>query len=373
MRPDGVGLVSRDPELIADVRRLCAAAGQDLQIVAAPGGPTPSRRRLDMLLIDAASPDLTEHATQPAVGGAVVIVLTTSPGTLDPWRTAVQVGARQVVTMPDDSRQLLDALALARESPEANGPLIGVVGGSGGVGASTLAAALALAARDDGARVTLVDLDPLCGGADLLLGLERTEGLRWPDLAQTSGIVPSAALHDQLPRSASLAVVSCGRPAADGPVCHAELPTAAAMAVVAAARRGSGAAIADLPRWRTEAGDSVLGACDVVLAVVSADVRGVASAALSVGSAASLCEEIHVVVRSRPHTRLRAEQIGDCLGRPVAGTLATDTRMAAAADRGEFVASMARSQIGSTAKALWARFGPPSSAAISGVSDARRS
>lgn len=360
MPPDGVGLVSRDPELIADVRRLCAAAGQDLRVVAAPAEVAPLLRRLGVLLVDAASPDITATSAArdaTASDGAAVIVLTTSPGSLDPWRTAVQVGARQVLTMPDDSRRLLDALALARESPEANGPLIGVVAGSGGVGASTLAAALAWAAGANGARATLVDLDPLCGGADLLLGLERAAGLRWPDLTGASGVVPSAALHDRLPRSVSAAVVSCGRLARDGGAASTDPPAAAATAVVAASRRGHGAAVVDLPRWRTDAAEAVLGACDVVLAVVSADVRGVASAAASVGNVASWCDDIHVIVRSRSHSRLSAEQIGDCLGRPVAGTLATDARLAAASDRGEFVTAISRSQVGSTAKALWGRFG----------------
>ena len=360
MPPDGVGLVSRDPELIADIRRLCAAAGQELRVVAAPTEVTPLMRRLSVLLVDAALPDITvtsaaRHAT--ASDGPAVIVLTTNPGSLDPWRTAVQVGARQVLTMPDDSRLLLDALALARESPEANGALIGVLGGSGGVGASTLAAAIAWAAGASGVRATLVDLDPLCGGADLLLGLERTPGLRWPDLAEARGVVPSAALHDRLPRSITAAVVSCGRLAADGCAASTDPPAAAATAVVAASRRGHGAAVVDLPRWRTDAAEAVLGTCDVVLAVVAADVRGVASAATSVGNLASWCEDIHVVVRSRSHSRLSAEQIGDCLGRPVAGTLVTDARLAAASDRGEFVTAITRSQVGSTAKALWGRFG----------------
>ena len=360
MPPVGVGLVSRDPELIAEVRRLCAAAGQELRIVAALAELAPLTRRLGVLLVDAASPDLTVTSAPqetPVSDRAAVIVLTTNPGSLDPWRTAVQVGARQVLTMPDDSRRLLDALALARESPAANGLLIGVVGGSGGAGASTLAAALAWAAGANGARATLVDLDPLCGGADLLLGLERTAGLRWPDLTEARGVVPSAALHDRLPRTNSVALVSCGRSAAEGGAACTDLPAAAVSAVVSAAWRGNGAVIVDLPRWRTDAADAVLGKCDFVLTVVSADVRGVAAAGASLSNVASMCDDIHVVVRSRAHSRLSAEQIRDCLGRPVAATLANDARLATASDRGEFATAIARSQVGSTAKALWGRFG----------------
>ena len=69
--------------------------------------------------------------------------------------------------------------------------VLGVVGARGGVGASTLAAALA--AR--GARRTasvLVDLDAAAPGLDLLVGLEDDPGVRWPDLAGAAGAIDGA-------------------------------------------------------------------------------------------------------------------------------------------------------------------------------------
>ena len=61
--------------------------------------------------------------------------------------------------------------------PSGSGPVICVVGGSGGVGASTLAAALAFVAARQAARSVLVDTDRLGGGLDLLIGAERVDGL----------------------------------------------------------------------------------------------------------------------------------------------------------------------------------------------------
>lgn len=361
MPPDVVAIISRDPELIADVRRLCAAAGQELQVVAQHADVHSLRRRVGVLLVDAASPDLADAGPErsPAGNGHVadVIVLTSSPDAVDPWRTAVRSGARQVLTLPDDSRRLLDALALAREGTDSIGPMIAVVNGSGGVGASTFAAALAWAAATGGSRTTLVDLDPWGGGLDLLLALEAGEGLRWPDLTEARGVVPAVALHERLPRVGQLGVVSCGRLPAEGTVRPSDLSAVAATAVVAAARRGDGAVVVDVPRWRTDAADAVLGASDVVFAVVAAEVRGIAAAALTINRVAALCDDVHVVLGSRSHTRLGTSQISDCLRRPVAATLAADSRLAAAADRGEFTAALARSSLGSTAKELWARFG----------------
>ena len=59
--------------------------------------------------------------------------------------------------------------------------------GSGGVGASTLAAGLAFVAARSGRRTALVDLDPGGGGLDLLVGAERLDGWRWPRLVAARG------------------------------------------------------------------------------------------------------------------------------------------------------------------------------------------
>ena len=40
-----------------------------------------------------------------------------------------------------------------------------------------------------GHETALVDGDPLGAGLDLVLGEERTDGLRWPELNQFSGAV----------------------------------------------------------------------------------------------------------------------------------------------------------------------------------------
>ena len=64
------------------------------------------------------------------------------------------------------------------------GLAVGVLGASGGVGASTLTAAIAMRARAviDGCRTAVaVDLD-LHGGLDTVLCIEHLEGLRWQDL-----------------------------------------------------------------------------------------------------------------------------------------------------------------------------------------------
>ena len=70
-------------------------------------------------------------------------------------------------------------------------PVVGVVGGSGGAGASTFAAVVALGASELSSRpVLLIDLDPIGGGLDVLLGLDSTAGARWSAVSK-----PGGALH----------------------------------------------------------------------------------------------------------------------------------------------------------------------------------
>ena len=90
------------------------------------------------------------------------------------WSAALAAGARAVLPLPAGSDELLSRLSeLAR--PRSSALLLGVVGGCGGAGTSSFAARLAAAARPHGS-VTLIDADPLGGGADLLVEAPVLEG-----------------------------------------------------------------------------------------------------------------------------------------------------------------------------------------------------
>jgi predicted GTPase len=91
---------------------------------------------------------------------------------------------------------------------------IQVIGGSGGLGASTFAAAVAQSASRRGARrVVLLDADPVRGLADHAAVLEHVAGLRWGELGALEGAVDGLALLDRLPREEGLSVLAgCGGP-----------------------------------------------------------------------------------------------------------------------------------------------------------------
>lgn len=112
-----------------------------------------------------------------------------------------------VLVLPDGLRWLAAALSGARDGHGA--AVIAVVGASGGLGTSTLAAGLAGTAAEKGLRAAFVDLDVGGGGADLLFGLERQPGWRWPGLTAADGFLGD--LHEHLPHAEGLAVVSHDR------------------------------------------------------------------------------------------------------------------------------------------------------------------
>jgi secretion/DNA translocation related CpaE-like protein len=145
-----------------------------------------------------------------------------------------------------------------------SGVVIGVVGGSGGVGASTFASLVAVGARG----AMLIDLDPVGGGIDVLLGVEDLPGARWSGLRVDGGYLDPALLADGLPRWRDVAVL-----AADVPP-----PGPAATAQVIAAAAGRGPLVLDLPRAPSPVRDAALAQCAVCVLVAAAEIRAIVAA-----------------------------------------------------------------------------------------------
>ena len=79
-------------------------------------------------------------------------------------------------------------------------PVIGVLAGCGGAGASVFAAVLAGQAAQRDRHSFLIDCDPAAGGLDVLLGCEQLPGPRWSQVRLAGGALDPAVLVDSLPR-----------------------------------------------------------------------------------------------------------------------------------------------------------------------------
>lgn len=338
-------LVTTDPDLLDDLLRLAAAAGVEPEVAPDVGAARRAWSTAPLVLVGA-----------DAVGGVrrrglarrehVVLVTSSVRDESGVWEDAVAIGAREVLGLPGDESALVERLADAAESAGRPARLIGVLGGRGGAGASTLAAALAVTAARAGSPSLLIDADPLGGGLDLLLGGEDLPGLRWPALAGTRGRIGAKALRDALPVVDGLAVLSFDR-SAGGPV-----PAAAVEAVLAAARRGGGVVIVDLPRHLDEAAMTALAVVDRTLLVVPADVRAAAAAAQVAAAAASVAADLAVVVREPASAGLSPSTVAAHLALPLAGQLRTDSGVSAAAERGEPPARSGRGSLAQLCRRL---------------------
>ena len=331
-------LVTSDPALLDDLLRLAAAGGVEVDVAA---DLVTARRRWSRAPLVLLGHDLVDRCARSRLPRRPQVVLVGRD--LDDagvWQRAVEVGAEHVVFLPDAEPWLATALAEAVEGPAPAAPLIAVLGGRGGGGATVLACALAVTAVRRGLRTLLVDGDPLGGGIDLVFGAEQQAGLRWPDLGATRGRVPAAALAEALPQMQGLAVLSWDRGEA------APLAAEAVRAVLGAARRTHELVVVDLPRAVDEAAREVLEAATTTLLVLPAEVRAAAAASRVAASVGALCDDLRVVVRGPGPGGVGAQDVARALGLPLAGQAKAEPGLDLALERGEPPGSRARSPLG---------------------------
>ncbi|WP_280364009.1 septum site-determining protein Ssd [Nocardia wallacei] len=312
--PGPVLVLVADRRLREEVSRVAAAA--DRRVTAA-GMPVGRRAWSDavMVILDTAAAGECGAAAYPRRAGTL-LVTEGEPGLLD-WRAAAAVGAERVIALPAAADQLIESFADHTHRGPGDGLVVAVVGASGGAGASTLAAAVALTAGDRFLPHTiLVDGDPLGGGLDLLLGLESAPGLRWPDLVVEEGRVAAAALHDALPSAGpGLAVLSCGRASA-GDVA-ADIGPGAARAVVEAGRSAGDLVVCDVSGAHGPHADQLLDAADLVVLVVPARLRAVAAARAVAAHVRRRNPNQGLIVRGPAPGGLRSAEVAAALDLPL--------------------------------------------------------
>ncbi|MFD5024595.1 septum site-determining protein Ssd [Streptomyces sp. NPDC058373] len=353
-RTAGPLVVTEDPGLLDDLLRLCAAAGARPLVL-----PTLPERHGEW----EAAPLVLIGDDAAARVGAVPRrqgVLLVGRDQDDPavWQWAVRVGAEHVLRLPDAEAWLVDRIADVVEGAGRSARTVGVVGGRGGAGASTLACALAVTSAAGGSRTVLVDADPLGGGLDVLLGGEQAEGLRWPAFAQSRGRVARRALEESLPEVYGLRLLSWDRSDT------AAVPPQAVRAVLGAARRGGGTVVVDLPRRAGGEVAEALAQLDLALLVVPAELRAVAAARRMAAVLTPEVRDLRVVVRPAggPGTSgygLPPDSVAGLLGLPLAGVLPHDPAAVEAEKTGTPPGSGPRSPLARFCRELWGRAATP--------------
>ncbi|HVA60718.1 MAG TPA: septum site-determining protein Ssd [Mycobacteriales bacterium] len=317
-------IITADPELLEQLISLLASLGVEPTVVLGPGAAGPDWATARVVLVGA-DVAIGTPPSWPLPAREDVVVVAGSRGSSGP--VAAALGAACTFRLPAEAAGLRAVLAAAL-SGAGRAACVGVIGGRGGAGASTLAAALALT----GSRLwpsVLVDADPLGGGIDLILGAEAVGGLRWPDLSASRAPLNPAGLREALVRVDELRVLSWDR--LSPPSESGAWMTAVLGGVVGTHQL----VVVDLPRQIDSAALAALDFTRTVLVVVPADLRAAAAAGRVAAGLTGHCQDVRLVVRGPAPGGLDPAAIADALELPLAGSLRAEPGLAAALERGE--------------------------------------
>jgi secretion/DNA translocation related CpaE-like protein len=381
-------IVTEDEVLLDDLLRLCAAAGAEAEVAhgaperGADGPAWGAAARWEQAPLVLVGDDCARAGTlgadltgTPAARRRAGVLLVgrdlDDPGV---WERGARLGAEGVVVLPDAETWLAGRIADAAEGRGRAALTVGVLGGRGGSGASTLACALAVTAARAGRRTMLVDGDPLGGGLDIALGAERAEGLRWPAFADSRGRVGGAALEESLPAVHGVSILSWDRAE------QATVPADAMQCLLGAARRRADAVVVDLPRQLDAAGAEALVQLDLGLLLVPAELRAVAAAQRLAARLRLGVRDLRAVIRP-PNGRGAASaglpgmdgaQLAGLVGLPLAGELPWETGLPDAAEPGGPPGARDTGPLARFCREFWTRtLPPPAGAAATRAADTR--
>jgi secretion/DNA translocation related CpaE-like protein len=297
--------------------------------------------------------DVDSVARQRPARRAGVHVVGPGPADDSVFRSALAIGATEVVELPASEAWLVELLTdlSDRATGRRTSRMVGVMAGSGGAGATTFATALAVVAAASQVAV-LVDLDPLGPGLDRVVGLDGSGGVRWDSLVATRGRLGSRSLRQALPGKDGLAVLTwdVATPAA--------LDAAAVREVLSAAQRGNDLVVVDLPRALDDLTVEVATRCDHVLVVAAPTISGVASAAKVLSGLRAATDRIGLVVR-RGAGAVASEHVASVLDARLVSELPRQRRLAEHLELGLGPVHGHRSALARAARATLRRLDEP--------------
>jgi secretion/DNA translocation related CpaE-like protein len=333
-----VVVASADSELLDHVLSATAVVGIEPLILSDPGQLREYWATASMLLLG------VDQATRVVAMGLprradVYLVAGEKTSAAEAQQCSIRLGAA-VLSLPTSAGGLSEALADISGKGQGTGNLVCIIGGAGGVGASTLASGLAFVAARTSQRTMLIDADPLSGGLDLLMGAERTAGWRWPRLATARGHLGD--LTGQLPTVEGVDMLSMAR---GDSTPSWELRAEQLKSVLQSAMRSHEITVVDLPRTLGAVSGEAIHRAKLTVLVVRDDVRGVAAGREVVRELAGGCDRLGLVVRRGRLRLLEPQLVATGVGLPLLGSFVDDPALVLAAERGEPPARSARTPL----------------------------
>jgi pilus assembly protein CpaE len=323
----------------------------------------------DVVLMDINMPDMdgiaaTEHLSAQVPSASVVMM--SVQGEADYLRRSMLAGAREFLVKPFSSDELTASirqvysrekekagraaitLAARTQDPTQEGQVVAVFSPKGGVGRTTIAVNLAVAAAQElGKNVTLVDASFQFGDVAVLLNLNpkdksmaelvpELEAGRDPDSVETFTLTHSSGVHVLLaPPSPEMA----------------ELITPAGVKhVIEILRQHSELVVVDCAAWFNDTLLGILDLADVVLTVLTLEITSIKNIRLFLEVAEQLgySHKIRLVLnRADTALGIRVTDVEHSIGRKVDHTIVSDGRAVVyALNRGvPFVISNRESQV----------------------------
>jgi secretion/DNA translocation related CpaE-like protein len=342
-------LIATADALLADeLARLSAAAGSAVDVASSAQEVLRGWSTAPVVLVGAdLAPAVVDLAPSRRSGVQVVAWSPAPPGT---FRDALLLGAERVVELPLGAELVAELLTDLEEAGRPEGAVVGVLGGSGGAGATTLACALGQVAAARGPTL-VVDLDPLGPGCDRVLALDDMPGVRWDSLRTASGRLSGRSLREAVPRRDRLGVLGWG-------ASTSELDARAVRESLSAAQRGHDTVVLDVPR-SGELVTEVVSRCALVAMVVVPSVTGVAPATRRLGVVPDP-GRVGLVVRGHgidPH------RLQGVVGAPVLATMGDQRGLAEALDLGLGPVRSRRGPLGTACREIFAAVTPATVAA----------
>jgi secretion/DNA translocation related CpaE-like protein len=335
-------LLTADGLLESDLLRLAAAAGVVLEVRREPDQAVRAWVTSSVVLVGA---DRAAEVARAALPRRPQVFLVTAGAVGNElYRAAVELGATSVVELPASDDWLVELLTDAADEQHGSGTVVAVVGGSGGVGATVLTAALALTAGRAG-RALAVDLDPLGPGLGRVVGVEEPPSVTWRELAESRGRLGSRALRDALPGVGDVRVLGHAEDDLSAPA------PAVVREVLSAGRRGHEWVVVDLPRGADARTAPVLSGCDHVVLVARAAIGTVASAAKVADRLRAEATSLGVVVRTQGGTAT-ATEVARAVGVELLAELPEQRRLDEHLDLGLGPVHARRSVLARTAREL---------------------
>jgi MinD-like ATPase involved in chromosome partitioning or flagellar assembly len=300
-------LATADPIVIDHVRSLAAAGNAPVQIVTSLSDLGTHWWGDALLLLGS---DFVEGASGYAKRRNLAVVQWQFDGAAEIpsglWQSALLLGAEHVVALPK------------------------AIGGTcGGAGASTLSVGLAAAAQKAGHRVLLIDGDLAGGGLDLFLGAETQQGVRWPELAFSSGRMSAETFITALPKPHGLALISASRESRVTPTQEAW------QSILECAMHAFDVVVIDIGRQELpDSTHATLHDCRTpIWWVVPTRIRAVAAAAVVLKHSSPHWLLQDIIVRKVDRS-MSPNDIGRALGTSIRGSLPEDPGVVAASEQG---------------------------------------